>query len=75
MQLTANKTSYVAQQLIEGVVYMFSVRARTSVDWGKPTYGNVTIGPRPGLSTSLMLLLCELKVNAKLFELAYKVKR
>jgi len=48
VQLSANKTSYVARQLLESMVYMFSVRARTAVDWGRPTYGNVTVAPRPG---------------------------
>ena len=48
VQLTANKTSYVVRQLIESMVYKFNVRARTSIDWGKPTYGNITVGPQPG---------------------------
>jgi len=49
VELTPNRTSYVVHRLIESMVYMFSVRARTSVDWGKPTYGNVTVGPCDGL--------------------------
>jgi hypothetical protein len=46
--LTAEKTGYVAQQLIENMDYTFSVRARTAVEWGSPQKGNISVGPQPG---------------------------
>lgn len=48
VQLSADKMSYVAQQLLEDIEYMFSVKARTSVGWGSTSVSNITIGPQPG---------------------------
>jgi hypothetical protein len=52
--LTAEKTSYVAQQLIENMEYLFSVRARTTVGWGTPLVGNISVGPQPGQCIHLL---------------------
>jgi len=51
------------RQLIESMVYMISVRARTSVGWGKPTYGNITVGPQPGESTRIFIIIHVMEIT------------
>jgi hypothetical protein len=46
--LPGSKHYYLASNLRENIMYQFSVRARTSVDWGPPVSKNITIGPQPG---------------------------
>ncbi len=48
--LGGDKLSYLASPLVENVKYVFSVKARTSVGWGKSRYGNITTGPQPGIA-------------------------
>jgi len=48
IQLTAEKTSYVAQHLIEGMEYLFTLRSRTASGWGNARMANITVGPQKG---------------------------
>ena len=48
VKIAGDKLSYTARELNEGVTYIFSVRARTSVGWGEASVGNITTGPQPG---------------------------
>ena len=51
VRLAGDKHSYLAGSLTENVKYVFSVAAKTRVNWGKTRTGNITTGPQPGKLT------------------------
>ena len=73
IQLTSNRTSYTAEQLIENMDYQFNVRARTDIGWGIPLEGNISIGWQPGAFTrNIISLLFDVLFYKNQFLLAYE---
>ena len=48
VDVRGDRRYYYASELVEDVKYVFSVMARTSVDWGDDIEGEVVVGPQPG---------------------------
>ena len=47
--ISGDSHSLLVTKLVENVKYVFSVRARTKIDWGDAVNGSTTTGPQKGL--------------------------
>ncbi|KAK2172926.1 hypothetical protein NP493_919g00008 [Ridgeia piscesae] len=47
--ISGDSHSLLVTKLVENVKYVFSVRARTKIDWGETVNGSTTTGPQKGL--------------------------
>ena len=66
-KINGTKQHYIARDLEEAVQYVFFVKARTTINWGRPRYGNITTGPQPGK-------LCSWKLEKYIIFVMYNVK-